>query len=72
MELGDACATIGIVNGSSWIRLRGFFDLTLHGRLKKIQSNLTHHISPTQPNPHGSDRVEPMGWTIFKLLLLLN
>ena len=24
---------------------------------KKIQPNPTHHISPTQPNPHGS------GWT---------
>ena len=72
MELGDAYATIGVVHGSSWIRLRRFFDLTLHGRLKKIQPNPNHYISLTQPNPHGSGRVEPMGWTIFKLLLLLN
>ena len=48
------------VHGSGWIGLRRFFDLTHHGELKKIQ-----------PNPTHVGRVEPMGWTIFFLLLLL-
>ena len=37
------------VHGSGWVGLRGFFDPTHHGGSKKIQPNLTHHISPTQP-----------------------
>ena len=36
------------------------------------QPNPTYHISPTQSNPTYMGRVEPMGLTIFLLLLLLN
>ena len=39
------------VYGLGWVELRRFFDPTHHGGLKKIQPNLTYHISPTQPNP---------------------
>ena len=60
------------VHGSGWVELRGFFDPTRHDKLKKIQPNPTHHISPTQPIWVGLGRVEPMGWIIFLLLLLLN
>ena len=48
------------VHGSSWVRLRGFFDPTHHGGSKKFQPNpslksiLTH-----------MGRVEPMGLTIL-------
>ena len=37
------------VHGSSWVRLRGFFDPTYHGGLKKIQPNLSRKSNPTQP-----------------------
>ena len=55
------------MHGSGW----GDFDPTHHGGSKKIQPNPIHHISPTEPNPHGS------GWThvfdkLLLLLLLLN
>ena len=45
------------VHGSGWVGLRGFFDPTYHGGSKKIQPNLIHHISPTQPNLTHMGRV---------------
>ena len=42
------------VHGSSWVRLRRFFDPTHHGGLKKF--NLT------QPNPHELGWVELNPW----------
>ena len=51
------------VHGSDWVRLRRFFDLTHPGGSKKIQPN------PTQPTWVGLGWVEPMGLTIFYLLL---
>ena len=59
------------VHGSSWVGLGGFFDPTHHGGFKKIQPNPTHYKGTTQPKPTHIDWVEPMGWTIFFLLLLL-
>ena len=71
-------ALLGIkdVHGSSWVGLRGFFDLTHYGGSKKIQPNPTqpnpsHTFNLTQSNPYGS------GWThglenLLLLLLLLN
>ena len=61
--------------------MRGFFNPTHHGGLKK--SNPTQPITGVQPNPTqptwiGLGQVEPMGWAvfifiiIFLLLLLLN
>ena len=47
--------------GSGWVGLRGFFDPTHHGGSKKIQPNLTHHISPTQPTWIGLGQVKLMG-----------
>ena len=51
-SLDDERETRG-VHGSGWVELRGFFDPTHHGGTKKIKPNPTHHINPTQPNPHG-------------------
>ena len=42
-------------------RVEEIFDQTHHGGLKKIQLNPTH-----------MGRVEPMDWTTFFILLLLN
>ena len=58
------------VHGSDWVGLREFFDLTYYDGLKKIQSNSTHHISPTQPNPTHMGQVEPIGWTIFFITII--
>ena len=46
-------ALLGIkdVHGSSWVGLRGFFDLTHYGGSKKIQPNPTQLITYVQPNP---------------------
>ena len=46
-----------------WIGLgKGdFFDPTYHGGLKKIQ-----------PNPTQMGRVEPMGWTIFFITIIIK
>ena len=60
------------VHGSGWVGLRRFFDPTHHGGLKKIQLNPTHHIGPTQPNPTHMGRVEPMGWTIFFITIIIK
>ena len=46
-------------------QVKGFFDPTHHGRLKKIQLNSTHHRGPTQPTWIGLGWVEPMGLTVF-------
>ena len=42
-------------------RVKGIFDPTHYGELKKIQPNPTHHISPTQLTWVGLDWVKPMG-----------
>ena len=49
------------VHGSSWVRLKGIFDPTHHGGLKNIQ-----------PNPTHMGRVEPMGWTIFFITIIIK
>ena len=41
------------MHGSGWVKLRGVFDPTHHGGLKKIQLNPTYYISPTQPTRVG-------------------
>ena len=47
----DTIEKLGLkgVHGSGWVELRGFFYLTHHVGLKKIQPNPTYHISLTQP-----------------------
>ena len=60
-----------------WVGLGGFFDLTHHSGSKKIQPNLTHHISPTQPNPiqstwFGLGRVEPMSLKNFIIIIIIK
>ena len=48
------------VHESGWVKLRGFFNPTHHGGLKKIQPNATHHKGPTQPMWIGLDWVGPI------------
>ena len=48
------------VHELGWVKLRGFFNPTHHGGLKKIQPNPTHHKGPTQPIWIGLDRVGPI------------
>ena len=60
----ELCAISRGVHGSGWVELRGFFDPTHHGESKKIQPN------PTQLTWVKLGQVEPMGLTIFYLLLL--
>ena len=50
------------VHGSGWVGLRGFFDLTYHCGLKKIQPNPTQPITRIQPNPHELDWVGLNPW----------
>ena len=57
---------------SGWIGLKGFFDPAHHGGLKKIQHNPTHLINPTQSNLTHMGRVEPMGWTIFFITIIIK
>ena len=62
---------------SGWVGLRRFVDPTHHGESKKIQSNPTHHISPTQPNPtqstwFGLGRVEPMSLKNFIIIIIIK
>ena len=52
------------VHGSGWVGLRGFFDPTHHG-----EPNPSHKSTPTH---HGSGQVEPMGWTIFFITIIIK
>ena len=51
-------------------QVKGFFDPTHHGRLKK-KSNSTQPITGVQPNPHGLGWVEPMGLTVFYFFITI-
>ena len=56
------------MHGSGRVELRGFFDQTHHSGLKKkIQPNPTHHISPSH---RGG--IEPMGWTILFITIIIK
>ena len=59
------------MHGSGWVELRGFFYLTHHGGLKKIQPNPTHHISLTHMGWVGLGWVKPMGLTIFFIITII-
>ena len=51
------------MHGSGWVGLRGFFDPTHHGGLKKSNS--------TQPTQIRLGWVESMGWTVFIIIIFL-
>ena len=52
----------------------GIFDPIHHSGSKKIQLSLTHHISPTQPNPLGSGWVglNPLVGQIFIIIIIIK
>ena len=50
------------VHGSDWVRLREFFDPTHHG-----EPNPSYKSNPTH-----TGRVEPMGWTIFFITIIIK
>ena len=54
-DVSVGCACVGL----GWHGLRGFFNPTYHGGLKKIQLN------PTQPNSHESGWVRLNLWVGF-------
>ena len=63
--------------GCAWIRLgqvQGIFLPNPPQWVKKnsTQPNPTHHLSPTQPTWVGLGRVEPLGWAICFITIIIK